>query len=149
MKSLGLRLALAFGALLALLLGVGGYGLVEVHSLAALEARQAALSDQRQLVSNWSALTRLNVARTLALACVQLRSQRPFRTTGELVELCEKNLSGEVIQQRDVKGGSATFDITVDGGSDTIAAAVEGKKAGKYTVEVVEGARGKVILKLN
>ncbi|MCY7328030.1 MAG: 16S rRNA (cytosine(1402)-N(4))-methyltransferase RsmH [Saprospiraceae bacterium] len=34
-------------------------------------------------------------ARTLALACVQTRSQRPFRTTGELVELCEKNLLGE------------------------------------------------------
>ncbi len=34
-------------------------------------------------------------ARTLALACVQNREQRPFRTTGELVELCEKNLMGE------------------------------------------------------
>ncbi len=37
----------------------------------------------------------LRNARTLALACVQTRSQRPFRTTGELVELCEKNLLGE------------------------------------------------------
>lgn len=34
-------------------------------------------------------------ARTLALACVQLRSQQPFRTTGELVALCEKNMLGE------------------------------------------------------
>ena len=34
-------------------------------------------------------------ARTLAQACVQSRSQKPFRTTGELVELCEKNLLGE------------------------------------------------------
>jgi hypothetical protein len=64
-------------------------------------------------------------------------------------ELCEKALNGETIEQRDVKGGSASFDITVEGGSDTIAGAIEGKKAGKYTVEVVEVARGKVILKLN
>ncbi len=64
-------------------------------------------------------------------------------------ELAEKQLSGETIQQRDVKGGVATFDITVEGGSDTLAAALEGKKAGKYTVEVIEVARGKVILKLN
>lgn len=34
-------------------------------------------------------------ARTLALAIVQSRSQKPFRTTGELVELCEKNMLGE------------------------------------------------------
>ncbi|MEO6040053.1 MAG: 16S rRNA (cytosine(1402)-N(4))-methyltransferase RsmH, partial [Saprospiraceae bacterium] len=34
-------------------------------------------------------------ARTLAQAIIQSRVQKPFRTTGELVELCEKNLMGE------------------------------------------------------
>lgn len=34
-------------------------------------------------------------ARTLAQAIVQSRSQKPFRSTGELVELCEKYLMGE------------------------------------------------------
>jgi 16S rRNA (cytosine1402-N4)-methyltransferase len=34
-------------------------------------------------------------SRTLASACVQLRNQKLFRSTGDLVELCEKNLMGE------------------------------------------------------
>lgn len=34
-------------------------------------------------------------ARTLALACIQRREQQPFRTTGDLVELCEKLHKGE------------------------------------------------------
>lgn len=34
-------------------------------------------------------------ARTLAQACVQLRAQKPFRSTGDLTELCEKHSMGE------------------------------------------------------
>jgi hypothetical protein len=64
-------------------------------------------------------------------------------------DLAEKQLAGETIEQRDVKGGNATFDITVDGGAETVAQQLEGKKAGKWTVEIVEMSRGKVIVKLN
>jgi 16S rRNA (cytosine1402-N4)-methyltransferase len=34
-------------------------------------------------------------ARTLALACIRLREQKPFRTTGDLVDCCEKNMIGD------------------------------------------------------
>ncbi len=63
-------------------------------------------------------------------------------------ELCEKTLKAKV-EQRSVAKGKASFDVDVEGGSDSLAAGIEGKKAGKYTVEVVEVSRGKVILKLN
>ncbi len=51
--------------------------------------------------------------------------------------------------QRKVSDGRASFDVEVDGGAEAFAAAVEGKKAGKWTVEVIEVSRGKVVLKLN
>jgi hypothetical protein len=63
-------------------------------------------------------------------------------------ELCEKVLKAKV-EQRSVAKGKASFDVDVEGGSDSLAAGIEGKKAGKYTVEVIEVSRGKVILKLN
>lgn len=62
--------------------------------------------------------------------------------------LAEKALKAKV-EQRNVTGGKATFDIEAEGGADGVAAGLEGKKAGKYTVEVIEVSRGKVILKLN
>jgi 16S rRNA (cytosine1402-N4)-methyltransferase len=34
-------------------------------------------------------------SKTLALAAIRLREQKPFRTTGDLIELCSKNLMGE------------------------------------------------------
>jgi 16S rRNA (cytosine1402-N4)-methyltransferase len=37
----------------------------------------------------------LRNARTLALAIAQSRAQRPFRSTGDLVDICAKNLIGE------------------------------------------------------
>ena len=57
-------------------------------------------------------------------------------------------LSSSKIEQREVKNKIATFDVEVEGGSEALAAAIEGKKAGKYTVEVQEVARGKVVLVL-
>jgi hypothetical protein len=48
-----------------------------------------------------------------------------------------------------VKGGQASFDVSLEGGAEQLALLVEGKKAGKFTVEVLEVARGKVVLKLN
>ena len=53
------------------------------------------------------------------------------------------------VEQRKVLGGSATFDVDMEGGAEGFASAIEGKKAGKYTIEVIEVSRGKVVLKLN
>lgn len=53
------------------------------------------------------------------------------------------------VEQRKVFGGSATFDVDMEGGAEGFASAIEGKKAGKYTIEVIEVSRGKVVLKLN
>ncbi len=64
-------------------------------------------------------------------------------------QMVKKALSQAKVEQRDVKGGQATFDIDVDGGAEALATAIEGKKAGRYTIEVLEVTRGKVVLKLN
>ena len=66
-----------------------------------------------------------------------------------LKDMMEKALSGAKIEMRDVRNGQATFDVNVDGGAEKLAGVVDGKKAGKYTIEVLEFSRGKVVLKLN
>jgi len=72
-----------------------------------------------------------------------------FGAAKSFKELVTRVVTGGKIEQRDVKGGQATYDVDVDGGAEALASLIEGKKAGKYTVEVIEVSRGKVILKLN
>lgn len=43
----------------------------------------------------FSELGEVRNSKTLAQAAVRLREQKPFRTTGDLTELCSKNLMGE------------------------------------------------------
>ena len=43
----------------------------------------------------FSELGEVRNSKTLALAVLQYREQKPFRSTGDLVELCSKNLMGE------------------------------------------------------
>jgi 16S rRNA (cytosine1402-N4)-methyltransferase len=43
----------------------------------------------------FSELGEVRNSKTLAQAAVRLREQKPFRTTGDLVDLCSKNLMGE------------------------------------------------------
>ena len=62
------RLALSFGALLALLLLAAGAALHQIDVLARIAARQGELADSRQLVFEWSAQTRMNVVRAVTLA---------------------------------------------------------------------------------
>ncbi|MCW5922228.1 MAG: 16S rRNA (cytosine(1402)-N(4))-methyltransferase RsmH [Saprospiraceae bacterium] len=50
-------------------------------------------ADELQRV--FSELGEVRNSKTLAQAAVRLREQKPFRTTGDLVELCGKNLMGE------------------------------------------------------
>jgi hypothetical protein len=66
-----------------------------------------------------------------------------------LRELIEKSFSGAKVAQRNVSKGLANYDVELDGGADELAQKLEGKKAGKWTVEVKEVDRGKVVLKLN
>ena len=72
-----------------------------------------------------------------------------FGAARQFKELVGKTVASAKIEQRDVKGGQATYDITLDGGAEALANAIEGKKVGKATVEVLEVSRGKVVLKLN
>ncbi|MBM4280963.1 MAG: hypothetical protein FJ137_09440 [Deltaproteobacteria bacterium] len=64
-------------------------------------------------------------------------------------ELVAKSFTGARVDQRQVKGGQASFDIEVEGGAEKLAETIEGKKAGSWTIEVIEVTRGKVVLKLN
>jgi hypothetical protein len=64
-------------------------------------------------------------------------------------EYVEKTFNGSKVNQRNVGSGQANFDVTVEGGADALASGIEGKKAGKYTIEVLEVKPGKVVLKLN
>jgi hypothetical protein len=53
------------------------------------------------------------------------------------------------VHQRKLSGGVAILDVECDGGSDAFALAVDEKKFGKETVEVLEVTPGKVIINLN
>lgn len=79
---------------------------------------------------------------------VQVQNVVNYAAAKAFRELAEKSLQAKV-QQRSVTGGKASFDIEIEGGADALASGIEGKKAGKFTVEVIEVSRGKVVLKLN
>jgi len=79
---------------------------------------------------------------------VQVEGVANFAAAKSFRSTVEKLLNAKV-NQRKVKGGKASFDIDIEGGADTLAEKIEGKKAGKYTIEVLEVSKGKVVLKLN
>lgn len=79
---------------------------------------------------------------------VIVREVPSFGAAKSFKELVQRVLSSSKVEQREVKNKIATFDVEVEGGAEALAAAIEGKKAGKYTVEVQEVARGKVVLVL-
>lgn len=72
-----------------------------------------------------------------------------FGAAKQLQEFMASHLKGAKVEQRGVKDKIATYDVDVDGGSEALAAAIDGKKVGKFTVEVKEQSRGKLVLKLN
>lgn len=51
--------------------------------------------DAAALQRVFSELGEVRNSKTLALAVIRLREQKPIRTTGDLVELCSKNLMGD------------------------------------------------------
>ncbi len=63
----------------------------EVETAADLLNTRSAVELQRI----FSELGEVRNSKTLALAVVQEREKKPFRTTGDLVELCSRNLLGE------------------------------------------------------
>lgn len=83
-----------------------------------------------------------------AKVSVQVQNVANYAAAKAFKELVVDKLKGKA-EQRKVADGKASFDVEIEGGAEAFAAAVEGKKAGKYTVEVVEVSRGKVVLKLN
>jgi len=64
-------------------------------------------------------------------------------------DLVGKLAAGSKVELRDVRDGQANFDIDLDGGAEKLGTLVDGKRLGKYTIEVLEFSRGKVVLKLN
>lgn len=79
---------------------------------------------------------------------VQVQNVANYAAAKAFRDYVENSLKAKV-EQRKVLGGSATFDVDIEGGAEGLASAIEGKKAGKYTIEVIEVSRGKVVLKLN
>lgn len=78
---------------------------------------------------------------------VQVQSMANLQAAKAFKELVIK-MNGKV-EQRKLTSGQGSFDVDYDGGAEKFAENIEGKKAGKFTIEVVEVTRGKVILKLN
>ncbi len=71
-----------------------------------------------------------------------------YQAAKALRELIERSFQGAKVAQRNVSKGLANFDVDVEGGADELASKLEGKKAGKFTIEVKEVDRGKVVLTL-
>jgi histone H3/H4 len=84
-----------------------------------------------------------------ARVSVQVQGMVNYAAAKAFKELVQKTLTGARLEERKVQGGQGSYDIELDGGAEKLAETLEGKKAGKYTIEVIEVARGKVVLKLN
>jgi len=54
----------------------------------------------------------------------------------------------QVNKAHEKKPATLELDVMIDGGADNIAAAIEGKKIGAKTIEIVECTRGRVVAKL-
>jgi hypothetical protein len=80
------------------------------------------------------------------VVCVEVPN---FGAAKQLQELMAKTVKGAKVEERGVKDKIATYDVDVDGGSEALAAAIDGKKVGRFTIEVKEQSRGKLVLKLN
>lgn len=80
---------------------------------------------------------------------VIVKGASSFAAAKSFKDLVEKSMHGGKVEQRSLQGGEAVYDIEVEGGAEALAATIEGKKAGKFTIEVLEVTRGKVVLKLN
>lgn len=97
-----------------------------------------------KITRRWSSdLTNASKVQVLVENVPSYAAAKAFR------ELVEKSVGGAKVAQRSVTKGLANFDVEVEGGADELASKIEGKKAGKWTVEVKEVDRGKVVLKLN
>jgi hypothetical protein len=79
------------------------------------------------------------------VVCVEVPN---FGAAKQLQDFMNK-LKGAKAEQRGVKDKVATYDVDIDGGSEQLASLIDGKKVGKFTVEVKEQSKGKLVLKLN
>jgi methyl-accepting chemotaxis protein len=65
---MGTRLGLGFGAVLLLLVGMAGFGVLRTTRISAFNAQIAEKTERYVLAAKWSASTQLNLTRALALA---------------------------------------------------------------------------------
>lgn len=77
-----------------------------------------------------------------------VRGVPDIATVKALTELMNKQLQNAKVEKRGLAEGQVRFDIDVEGGADTLAEVLDGKKVGKSTLSVTELVRGKVIVVL-
>ena len=79
---------------------------------------------------------------------VTVNGIKNFAAAKNFSKTVESTVSGAQATRRSLKKGVALYDVDVDGGADALALGIDGKKVGKYTIEVLEVTRGKVVLQL-
>lgn len=80
---------------------------------------------------------------------VIVQNVKNYAASRSFQKTAEKAFPRGKVESRGLKRGQAVFEIDVEGGADEFAAQMEGKKIGKFSVEVLEVTRGKVVLQLN
>lgn len=80
---------------------------------------------------------------------VQVEDAKKYSEIKKLQNILKKSGKGvKVTGSPRMRAGRATFTVEIDGGSDALILALEEKKVGKKTVEIIEVGRGKVVVKL-
>jgi hypothetical protein len=96
-----------------------------------------------RVAKDWSAK-----ATGTSVVTVKVQNVKRFADANAFKKMAQKAFGKGTVTRRSVKGGTAMFDVSVDGGSDAFASKIEGKKVGRYTVEIVEVTTGKIVLNL-
>lgn len=79
---------------------------------------------------------------------VTVHGIKNFAAAKKFSKTVESSVANAQATRRSLKKGVAVYDIDVDGGADALAENIDGKKVGKFTIEVQEVTNGKVVLQL-
>jgi hypothetical protein len=85
----------------------------------------------------------VNAAR-VSLVITRCSGMAAARAVKETIE----GIPGAKVEIRGVGGGTATMDVTLDGGAEVLAEFIENKKTGKNTISLIEVKKGKVAVAL-
>jgi hypothetical protein len=96
-----------------------------------------------QVAKDWSAQ-----ATGSSRVTVQIKGVKKFADANAFKKVAQKTFGKGEVTRRSLRKGVAIFDVKVDGGADEFASKMEGKKAGRYTIEILEVTTGKVVMQL-